>query len=370
MSTRITIKKNYSLAKLTTFRIGGPAKFFVEVKNIDQLCAALVFAKKEKVPFMILGGGSNMLVSDKGFNGLIVVLKMRGFEKVKETKTEVYMKVAAGENWDQTVAKMVSLKLWGVENLSYIPGSTGAAAVQNIGAYGQEVMHVLDSVEAYDSKKEELVILSNKDCKFRYRASIFNREEKGRYVIISVTLRLKKHGKPNVTYPHLVEYFAEHPKIKPSLETVRKGVIFVRKTKLPDPKVVGNMGSVFKNLYLDEAGYNKLHKKVEKNFPREQLIKLEGIKKKFFSERGIKIPAAYLTEACEFKGVAFRGAKVHERHSLIVTNATGKAKAHDVITLMGKMRRDVYKKTGLILNPEPELIGFTKKELKKYFALA
>lgn len=365
----VDIQKNYPLSRLTTFRIGGPAKYFVEVKNDEELLLALVFAEKEKIPFMILGGGSNMLVSDKGYKGLIIVLKMRGFEKIKETKHEVFMRIFAGENWDATVAKMVSLGLWGVENLSYIPGSTGAAAVQNIGAYGQEIMHVLDSVEAYDTKKEQIVIIGNKECKFRYRASIFNKEQKGRFVILSVVLRLKKHGKPNTTYPDVTKYFSEHPKIQPSLLSVRKAVIAIRKKKLPDPKVVGNMGSVFKNVYLNETGYNKLYKKIQKNLPAEQLTKLEEMKVRFFSERGIKIPAAFLVDACGFRGAKYRGAQVHERQVLVLINATGHAKAHDVMTLMAKIRKAVYKNTGLILNPEPELIGFTQSEIKKYFQL-
>lgn len=369
MSTRITIKKNYSLAKLTTFRIGGPAKFFVEVKNIDQLCAALVFAKKEKVPFMILGGGSNMLVSDKGFNGLIIVLKMRGFEVVRKNTSEVLVRISAGENWDGTVVKMVSQGLWGIENLSYIPGSTGAAAVQNIGAYGQEIMNVLESVQAYDTMTQNIVDISNAECKFRYRASIFNKEAKGRYVILSVLLRLKRNGKPNSSYPDVQKYFLNHPKIKPSLQEMRRAIVYIRKNKLPDPKVVGNMGSVFKNLYLDEMQYKKLRNKVEKNLPQEQLQKLEDIKVKFISERGIKIPAAYLVDACGFRGAKYRGASVHERQVLVLINATGHARAHDVMMLMKKIRQKVYAKTGLILNPEPELIGFSQAELKKYFAL-
>jgi UDP-N-acetylmuramate dehydrogenase len=365
----ITIRKNFPLARLTTFRIGGPAKYYAEAKNEEQLMAALVFSKKEKVPFMILGGGSNMLVSDTGYKGLIIVLKMRGYKKVKETKHHVFMQIASGENWDAAAARMVSLKLWGAENLSYIPGTTGAAAVQNIGAYGQEIMHILESVEAYDTKTESIVVLSNKECKFRYRASIFNKEEKGRFIILSIVLRLKKDGKPNVTYPDVIKYFQEHPKKKTTLSGMRDAIISIRKRKLPDPKNIGNMGSVYKNIYLNHDEYEKLYKKVQKNLPPEQLSKLEDIKKKFYSDRGIKIPAAYLVDACGFRGAEFGGAKVHERQVLVLINATGHAKAHDVMMLMKQIRQKVHKMTGLKLTPEPELVGFSKTELKKYFEL-
>ena len=369
MAITLDIQKRFLLSRITTFRIGGPAKFYVEVKNVDELCAALVFAKKEKVRFMIVGGGSNMLVSDAGYDGLVIVLRMRGIVIEKETKHDVWLRIAAGEVWDKTVAKIVSRGLWGVENLSYIPGSTGAAAVQNIGAYGQEVKDVIESVEAYDTKQEAIVTILNKECHFRYRKSIFNDEAKGRFVILSIVFRLKKSGAPVTSYPDVIKYFEEHPKKKPTLTEMRKAITAIRKHKLPDPKNIGNSGSFFKNLYISEAEYKKLFKKASRYFSKEQLEKLEELKNKFFSERGIKIPTAFLIDASGLRGATYGGAKVHENQVLVLINATGKAKAHDVMLLVKKIRKTVYKKTGAKIVLEPELVGFSRKQLKSYLSL-
>ncbi len=366
---QLKIQKNFPLSRLTTFRIGGPAKYFVEVKTPEALVAALVFSKKEKVPFMILGGGSNMLVSDSGFAGLVIVMRMKGFKTEKDTKDCAWVRVASGEVWDNTVAHFVKNKLWGAENMSLVPGTTGAAAVQNVECYGQQTEDVVESVRVYDTKTEEVKDIPKKECKFRYRRSIFNYEEKGRYIILSTLFKLKKHGKPIVTYPDVIKYFEEHKTVKPSLESLRKAIIYIRKHKLPDPKFVGNSGSFFKNVYLQENEYTKFRKKASKYFDAADMKKMEELKARFISEKGIKIPTAFLIDACKLRGSKFGGAQIHERQVLVLINATGHAKAHDVMMLVKKIRQTVYKKTGMKIFPEPELIGFTKKELAKYFAL-
>ena len=184
----MTIKENISLKDFTTFKIGGNARFFCVASSEDQLLEAIGFSKKHKVPFFILGGGSNILVPDAGFPGLVIKMQMKGVEYINsEDGKKIQVKVAAGEGWDGLVAETVAKGFYGLENLSAIPGTVGAAPVQNIGAYGTEVKNTIQSVYTLDLKKDEFVTLSNTECRFDYRDSLF-KGEKGRYIILSVTL--------------------------------------------------------------------------------------------------------------------------------------------------------------------------------------
>ena len=186
------LKQNVDLAELTTMKIGGKAKYFTEIISSDQLEEVLSWAQDNNVPFYLLGGGSNTIFDDGVFDGLIIAINIKGIEKTSEDEVSAIVRVGAGEDWDYTVAEIVGMSLWGMEALSGIPGKTGAAPYQNIGAYGQEIKDTIDHIEAYDTKAKKIIDLSRNDCKFGYRDSIFKSTEKGRYIITNVYFKLSK----------------------------------------------------------------------------------------------------------------------------------------------------------------------------------
>lgn len=199
------ITENQSLKELTTFKTGGEARYFCSVETEDELIEAIGFSKKNKIPFFILGGGSNILVSDKGFLGIVIKIEIKGI-KYEENDSKVKAIVGAGENWDDFVADTVDKGYYGLENLSLIPGTVGASPVQNIGAYGSEVKDTIESVYVLDVKEDQYLTFNNKECEFAYRDSIF-KHEKNRYIVISVTFNLQKDGKLNLTYKDVKDYF-------------------------------------------------------------------------------------------------------------------------------------------------------------------
>lgn len=369
MATRLTIKKGYRLAPLTTFGVGGRARYFTEVQSEAQLCAALDWRARHKVPLHILGGGSNTVFADRGFPGLVVKMALRGFTVERESKSTAWVRVAAGEVWDHTVARFVRRGLWGAENLSLVPGSTGAAAIQNVEAYGHESKNTIASLRVYDRKDQKIKNLSNTQCHFRYRGSIFNAEEKGRYVVLSILFRLQKHGKPVVTYPDVIAFFAERKIAQPTLGQMRRAIIAIRTAKLPDPKRIGNAGSFFKTLYITEQQYQALHAKVAQHFSAAHMEKLERLKDRFLSELGVKVPTGFLLEALNFKGYRLGNAAIYKEHALIIVNVAGRATARDIMKLVRKVRLITHQKSGLWITPEPELVGFTAYERHHYFGL-
>lgn len=366
----LKVQENYPLSKLTTFRIGGPARYLTYVSTFDELKEAMTFAKDKGVETFVLGGGSNMLVSDKGFDGMVIIVMIENFEVIEEDDESVVVRVASGELWDHVVERVVNKGWWGIENLSLIPGRAGAAVIQNIGAYGHEIRTTVESVQVYNRETGNIQSLQNKDCVFGYRESIFNTSSKGKYIILDIQLRLQKHGEPRTDYPDVEKYLAEHNITNPTLKQMRKAVVDIRTKKLPDPAKIGNTGSIFKNLYISHEEYEDLRKQVSKNFDEMTIAKLDEIKDRFLTEASVKIPAAFLVDICDLRGTQVGGAKVHENQVLVIVNETGKATANDVMMLIQKIRRTVYYKTGIELFPEPELVGFTKTELDDYFSLA
>ena len=247
----MNIKENLPLKDLTTFRIGGPAKFFIEANNREKLQEAVSFANEKKLPILIMGGGSNMLVSDRGFNGVVICPNFLGFEISGER-----VKIGAGENWDECVKRIIDAGLWGVENLSFIPGNAAGMAVQNAGAYGQEAANVIESVDIYDVISNFQFPISNEKCGFGYRKSIFNTTEKGKYVVLGLTLKLSKNGKPNTSYGLK----------QGTLSEMREQIIKIRKSKGQNPLKYKSAGSFFKNPVITEEQYAKLEPKPPK-FP-------------------------------------------------------------------------------------------------------
>jgi len=358
----IQIKEDEPLAPYTTFKIGGPAKYFCAVKDVDDLKEALAFAKGKGLPVFVLGGGSNVLISDKGFDGLVIKMELCGARILLEDDKEVILKVAAGEKWDGIVEMAVKNGWWGIENLSHIPGSCGAVVVQNVGAYGQEVRQTVKEVEVFDILDNTVKIMSNEDCGFGYRRSVFNGIEKGRYVILSVRFRFIKDGKPNLDYRDLKERFNGR---NPSLRGIRQAVTEIRDKKYPFPQEAknGNAGSFFKNVVLDAETYGCVEDLVKKNFGEGILSELR--QRVFKEAESIKIPAAFLLDICGLKDVQVGGAKINRNQPLVIINATGKATSKDVLDLIKKVRQTVCEKTGLKLAHEPELVGFSPGEIKE-----
>jgi UDP-N-acetylmuramate dehydrogenase len=358
------IKPQEPLKPYTTFKIGGPARFFVSAAAEDEFRAALSLAAQHSLPLFILGGGSNILVSDRGFAGVVVHPVRRGIEILHDDAESATLEVNAAETWDDVVRYAVERNWWGIENLSHIPGQAGAALVQNISAYGQQVSDVLESVQVIDVATRALRVLSTSDCGFGYRRSIFNTTARGNFIIVKLRLRLAKHARPNLDYPDVRAYFAERSVEQPSLAEIRQAIIAIRDRKFPFPREErgGNAGSFFKNLSLTEREYAALRANIERNFSPRELARLEEIRKRFPSADRSKIPTAFLIEICGLKGHRIGGAQVNELQPLVLFNQGG-ATAQDVIALAKHVRRTVHARTGMAISIEPELVGFTEQEI-------
>jgi UDP-N-acetylmuramate dehydrogenase len=338
------IKENVSLLPLTAFKIGGKARYFTEVKNSDELKEALRFAKEEGLPFFVLGGGSNVLIGDAGFDGLVLKMEMRG-KSWEEKGDEVFVKAAAGENWDALISEAVGKGFFGFENLSAIPGSVGGSVVQNIGAYGAEIKDVVKEVEVLDTEKGEVKTLNNEECEFAYRTSIFKKKDKRNLVILSVTYRLSKNGKLNISYRDLDLYFKNKPDVQESLQNVRNAVVEIRGGKFPPLDQYGTAGSFFKNPIVEKKLYEELKLKYPNipGFPA-------GVDQ-------IKIPAAWLLDKVgNFKGVREDDVGSWQNQALVLVNYD-KAAASDVKALAARMQKVIKDHTGISLEPEVQFVG-------------
>ncbi len=336
------IQKNVSLKEYTTFRIGGAADFFSIVTNEDELIEALNFSKKNKIPFFVLGGGSNLLVADEGYRGIVIKMNMKGVS-YEENGNDVKVTAHSGEDWDKFVEETVEKGLYGLENLSYIPGTVGASPVQNVGAYGSEAKDTIDSVYALDVKNDEYVTLSNAECKFAYRDSLF-KHNPGRYIVISVTFNLKKKGKLNIEYKDVKEHFAFKKIAEPTLKQVREAVVEIRQRKLPDIKHYGTAGSFFKNVIVPKAQAQELLER----YPEMILHPV--------NDKKVKVPIAWvLDNLCGFRGVKKGNVGTYKNQALVIINL-GDATAAEIIALAQKMVDGVYEKTGIEIEPEVEYV--------------
>jgi UDP-N-acetylmuramate dehydrogenase len=367
----MNILEHYPLRDLTTFKIGGPARFFAEVSNAQETSEVLDFAVRQALPLFVLGGGSNILVSDAGFPGVVLHPVNRGINVDDPGNERIRLRVAAGESWDATVACAVEHQWWGLENLSHIPGQAGTAVVQNIGAYGAQISDLTVAVEVLDSVSRKTVSLRNEECHFGYRHSIFNSSEQGRYVIMSLDIVLSRRPCPRLNYQDVTKYFQERGLPEPSLQQIREAIIAIRDSKFPFPREAagGNAGSFFKNVVLTPPESAALEAKFSQNFPQETLEMLRARVQRAPGGAAMKIPAAFLISICGLKGLEIGGAKVNERQPLVLLN-TGTATSHDVLSLAQHLRRTVWKRTGVILEPEPEIVGFSAAEIEEFHSLA
>jgi UDP-N-acetylenolpyruvoylglucosamine reductase len=323
---------------LTTFRMGGKIKKYVEIKGREEIAGIFKSVKKENLPIFIIGGGSDVLVGSKEFEGIVIKYVGSGISYVGNLVT-----AEAGTDWDDLVGSTVENNLQGLECLSGIPGTVGAAPIQNIGAYGTELENTFVSLEAFNIENEKFETFDKKRCEFGYRESIFkNKDYWQKYLICSVTFKLSKNAAGNVNYESLKKYISSKT---PSLLEIRNAVLTARSEKLENPKVVGNAGSFFKNPIVDASEKLKLESK------------FSGIGVYPFEDK-FKISAAWLIEKTGWKGKTYKTAGVSAKHALILINPKGEAKAEDVRELSEKIIADVYNKFGVKLEREVQLINF------------
>ncbi|MEI6580934.1 MAG: UDP-N-acetylmuramate dehydrogenase [bacterium] len=342
------ILENYDLTNLNTFHIKAKAGFFVEIKNerdLIELFNSKEFIDNEK---LFLGGGSNVLFT-KNFDGIVVLNRLKGIEIIKEDTENVFVKSMGGEWWNDLVNFSVERDYWGIENLSLIPGTVGATPVQNIGAYGVELKDVLESVEAFDVETGQKKIFSNKECEFGYRDSAFKNKIKGKYFISAVILKLNKKEKKNLRYKALQDYLDKNKIEVKSVKDISDAVAEIRRSKLPDPKILGNAGSFFKNVYVNDEELKNLLEK----YPEIPYFKEEEV---------IKIPTGWLIEqsgprhgVASWKGYREGNVGVYDKQALVLVNHGG-AIGEEIKNLAFQIIDSVYKKFGLKLTPEVNLI--------------
>lgn len=351
-----TVRENVSLAELTTLRIGGAARFFVSATSEADVADALSFAEANDLKTFIFGGGSNVLIGDAGFDGLVLQVALKGIETVSRDGENVFVTAQAGEDWDGFCAFCVEKNLAGVECLSGIPGFTGGTPVQNVGAYGQEVAETISAVRAFDKRTKEVLEMTNGDCRFAYRSSIFNTTEKNRFVVLSVTFALKEGGAPKIVYRDLLEFFGERV---PTLQQTREAVLKIRRAKsmvidTSDPNSK-SAGSFFKNPIVGAREFAE----IEARAKRFGIVGEDETFPKFAAgENSLKIPAAWLIERAGFEK-GFRRGRVglSRNHTLAIVNYDGAA-ARDVLDLMKLIQSKVKEKFGVELKPEPIFVGF------------
>lgn len=302
------VHTNIPLKNYTTMRLGGNARFMADAHSPEEVAEICRNAKTQGLSLFILGGGSNLIVRDEGFNGLVLRNRIPGFEVVNDEPGRAIINVGAGEIWDDVVKRTVEMNLSGIEALSSIPGTAGAAPVQNIGAYGQEIADSLVSLEAYDIQNDRFVNLENADCAFSYRHSIFRGDAAGRYVILNITLQLYKTPPQPPFYAAVQDYFDANNITLFTPQIVRDAVIAIRSDKLPDPTVLPNAGSFFKNAIVEDWQLTDLRQE----FP--------DIPTYDMPDGRFKIPSGWLIQESGLKGKTLHGMHVHDKNALVLIN--------------------------------------------------
>ncbi|MBK7867278.1 MAG: UDP-N-acetylmuramate dehydrogenase [Ignavibacteriales bacterium] len=339
----MNIKKNKSLKEFNTFGVDSTAEHFLKVTTDDELGESIKYIEKNRLKYFVLGGGSNILLGFDKYKGAVIHMQTKGVEIVDETPEYEILECAAGVNWDEFVEYTVERGLGGVENMSLIPGTMGASPIQNIGAYGQELKDTFESARVFLTEQKKIISLSKDECNFDYRDSIFKRELKGKSIIVSVSLKLKKIPKLNYSYKGIRELIFVNGDEKPTVKDMRDAVIKLRTQKLPDPTVIGNAGSFFKNPEISEESFGIL-----KRFIPE----IDGFKTK---DELVKISAAKLIELSGWKGRREGNCGVYENHSLVLVNYGG-ATGSEIFNLAHRVIDDVYQKFGIKLTVEVNLL--------------
>ncbi|MCL2451663.1 UDP-N-acetylmuramate dehydrogenase [Candidatus Saccharibacteria bacterium] len=361
-------KENVPLSTLTTMRLGGVARYVVEILSKDDLVAAIEFARERDRPWFVLGGGSNV-VAKGDFDGLIILNRIKGFDKLEEDEASVTYKIGAGEVWDSIVERLVAADLSGVEAMSAIPGYAGSTPIQNVGAYGQEIADTLVELEAYDTSNDKFVKLDAEACKFSYRNSIFKNPDTRHHIITSITLKLSKEPPRPPFYPSLEKYLASRHSELVSESTsnsdqilgaafgtnhqvqddnftfspseIRAAVMAIRAEKLPDPRDVASAGSFFKNPIVSRAVAEKL------------LSRFPEMPHWSMSENQEKLAAGWLIDQAGLKSYSSHGLQIYPKNALVVTNLTARS-ADDLKQFKSEIIARVKQKFGVTLEQEPE----------------
>lgn len=331
------IEENKSLRDYNTFGIDVMARVFVSVSSTKSLHEVLKKFRSEQL--LVLGGGSNILLT-KDIERPVVHIDLKGISVVSENENEVLLEVMAGENWHELVMYCIKKGYGGIENLSLIPGNTGTAPIQNIGAYGVELKDVFVSCEGIEIATGSKKTFDLKDCKFGYRNSIFKNDAKGRYIITSVVLRLtKKNHRKNTSYGVITDILKSKGIEEPTIKDISEAVIDIRRSKLPDPKILGNSGSFFKNPVLTSDEFQKFRN----NYPEAPFYEV--------SPSEFKIPAGWLIDKAGFKGKRFGDAGIHKHQALVLVNH-GQASGGEIFELALKIQKKIKEKFGIFIEPE------------------
>ncbi|HZD31314.1 MAG TPA: UDP-N-acetylmuramate dehydrogenase [Candidatus Angelobacter sp.] len=348
----MNVQEQIPLAPLTTLGVGGAARYFMEASTAEDVVEAVRFARDRGLPLFVLGGGSNLVVADAGFDGLVVKIALRGVERCDVGGGAIF-RVAAGEDWDGFVARTVEEECAGVECLSGIPGTVGGTPVQNVGAYGQEVAETIVEVAALDRQSRQVRTFANDECGFGYRTSRFNSADRERYIILNVTYRLRRGGAPTPRYADLKKAFADGAR-EPSLLEVRRVVREIRRSKamllVEGDEDARSAGSFFKNPVVTQRMYDEL----------EERLRMRGLAMPSYpAGEGLrKLSAAWLVEHAGFaKGYARGAAGISRKHVLAIVNRGG-AKAAEIIELRDEIQTRVQADFGIELTPEPVFVGF------------
>ena len=333
------MEENKSLKSLNTFGIGVSARYFAAFDTTEKLAELL---QQNRSPLLVLGGGSNILFT-KDFDGLVLKNEVMGINIVKEDEQHTYVQAGAGESWHGFVQYCLQHNLAGVENLSLIPGNVGASPMQNIGAYGVEIKDVFDSLEAFHIREQKMYSFNKKDCEFGYRESVFKRRHKNEFVISSVTFRLNKKPAYHIAYGAIGQELERMGIEELSIQAISQAVINIRRSKLPDPKFIGNAGSFFKNPEISAAQFKTLQPS------------FENIVGYALDNGNVKLAAGWLIEQCGWKGYRKGDAGCHAKQALVLVNY-GNAKGSEIVALSKEIIASVNDKFGVLLESEVNII--------------
>ncbi|MGO4822454.1 MULTISPECIES: UDP-N-acetylmuramate dehydrogenase [unclassified Flavobacterium] len=335
------IQNDFSLKNYNTFRIEAKAKQFVAVHTLSEL--KTVLEEHKATPKFVLGGGSNMLLT-KDINALVIHIDLKGKKIIQEDEEYVWVESQAGENWHEFVLWTIEHDFGGLENMSLIPGNVGTTPVQNIGAYGAEIKDTFISCEAINIQNQEIKSFTNEECHFGYRESIFKNEVKDQFIITSVVYKLtKKNHTIRISYGDITSELAKNNVTNPTLKEVSNAVTAIRKSKLPDPKDLGNSGSFFKNPIIKKSEFERIHKK----FPEMKFYEISATE--------VKVPAGWLIEQTGLKGKRFGDAGVHINQALVLVNY-GNATGQEILDVSKHVQDTVYKTFGIKIEAEVNVI--------------
>lgn len=336
------VETNVDLQPYNTLNISAAARYFAKIKSKSQLKEILIHPETDPQSLLVLGGGSNILfVSD--YDGLVLHIEIAGKEIIKETEEKIWLKIGAGENWHQTVRYCVEKGWGGIENLSLIPGTVGAAPIQNIGAYGVELEEVFESLSAVHMETGEISRYQKKDCEFAYRDSIFKNELKGQVIVTDVVLRLAKRPVINSSYGAIQSELEKKNITEPTIRDISDVIIDIRNSKLPNPETLGNAGSFFKNPVVSERTYHR----IQKGYPEAPGYAMD--------QGGVKVPAGWLIEETGWKGKVVGNTGTYEQQALVIVNHGG-ATGKEILKLANRIRESVIREFGIELVPEVNII--------------